>query len=93
MLTVAPNEAWIEGYEGLYSIDTHGNVWSHYGVKRKLKLHRSVYIEVSLRKDSIDKRYKVHRLIANAFIPNTNNLPQVNHKDGNKHNNNIENLE
>lgn len=96
MLTT--NEKWIKGYEGLYSVDTNGNIWSYHIVynkkeKRNLKLHIRDYITVSLRKDGKDKRYRVHRLVAEHFIPNPDNLPQVNHKDGNKHNNNINNLE
>lgn len=96
MLTI--NEKLIKGYEGLYSIDTNGNIWSYHTVynkkeKRNLKLHIRNYITVSLRKNGKDKRYKVHRLVAEHFIPNPDNLPQVNHKDGNKHNNNINNLE
>lgn len=96
MLTT--NEKWIRGYEGLYSVDTDGNIWSYHTVynkkeKRNLKLHIRDYITVSLRKDGKDKRYRVHRLVAEHFIPNPDNLPQVNHKDGNKYNNNINNLE
>lgn len=51
------------------------------------------YERVALFKMDRKKRYKVHRLVAMAFIPNPDNLPQVNHKDGNKRNNNVDNLE
>lgn len=51
------------------------------------------YAHLSLTKDGIAKRVWLHRLVAEAFIPNPDNLPQVNHKDGNKVNNNVENLE
>lgn len=51
------------------------------------------YKEVKLYKDGIYKIYKVHRLVAITFIPNPNNYPQINHKDENKANNNVENLE
>lgn len=51
------------------------------------------YAHVSLNKDGQSKRIWVHRLVASAFIANPNNLPQVNHKDGNKRNNKVENLE
>lgn len=48
---------------------------------------------VQLSKDGIRKRYYAHRLVAETFIPNPNNLPDVNHKDGNPFNNNVDNLE
>ena len=51
------------------------------------------YNRVHLCKNSISKTYKVHRLVAEAFIDNPDNLPQVNHKDENKLNNNVNNLE
>lgn len=51
------------------------------------------YICVSLIKNGKTKFTGLHRLVANAFIPNPENKPQVNHKDGNKHNNSIDNLE
>lgn len=51
------------------------------------------YLKVKLNKNSKSKWFLVHRLVAQAFIPNPENKPQVNHKDGNKFNNCVENLE
>lgn len=51
------------------------------------------YVMVTLKKDGKTSRYRIHRLVAKAFIPNPNNLPQVNHKDENKENNCMSNLE
>lgn len=51
------------------------------------------YLRVYLSKNGKRKHHKVHRLVARAFIPNPDNKPQVNHIDGNKHNNSITNLE
>lgn len=51
------------------------------------------YIKVSLNKNAKSKAYAVHRLIAGSFIPNPNNYPCINHKDENKQNNKLENLE
>ena len=84
----------IKGYEGLYAITTEGDVWS-YRNKKFLKLwtNRDGYLTVSLWKDGKGKNYKVHRLAAMAYIPNPENLPQVNHKDENKENNCLQNLE
>lgn len=54
---------------------------------------RNGYYSVDLCKNGIRKKHRIHRLVAEAFIPNPENLPQVNHKDGNKLNNNVDNLE
>lgn len=51
------------------------------------------YLNVKLSKDNIAKTISIHRLVAKAFIENPKNLEQVNHKDENKQNNNVENLE
>lgn len=51
------------------------------------------YCLVTLSKNGTQKNFQVHRLVALHFLPNPNNLPQVNHKDENKLNNNVENLE
>lgn len=51
------------------------------------------YLLVRFTKNGKKKKFRVHRLVAEAFIPNTNNLPQINHKDEDKANNHIDNLE
>ena len=90
----------IEEYEGLYKVSNSVRIISLPRVGtiktiRELKQHKNRYgyMYVTLHKGGKAKRYSVHQLIAKAFIPNPDNLPQVNHKDGNKENNTISNLE
>lgn len=95
------NEIWrnIEGYEGLYQVSNQGNVrslnYKQTGMVQVLKpgKHTRGYLLVTLYKDGKAKGCKVHRLVAQAFLPNPDNLPQVNHKDENPSNNRVENLE
>lgn len=77
-----------------YTIDTEGRVFS-LKTKRhlKYKVHRRGYYLVDLWKNNKGHTKKVHRLVAEAFIPNPQNKPAVNHKDGDKLNNNASNLE
>lgn len=84
----------IKGYEGKYAITSCGKVWS-YKSKRFLKTIKSQkgYERVYLRKDNSVKHPTIHKLVAAAYIPNPNNLPQINHKDENKENNSVNNLE
>ena len=89
-------EEWraVPGYEGLYEVSNIGNVRN---VRRNTLLRltktNNGYIRVGLCKNGIKTGFQVHRLVAQAFIPNPNNLPQVNHLDENKTNNNVDNLE
>ena len=77
----------VTGYEGLYEVSNEGNVKSLGNDKyRKEKIlkptaNSSGYLQVCLYKDGNRKHHHVHRLVANAFIDNPDNLPQVNHKD------------
>lgn len=89
----------IEGYEGLYQVSNLGNVKSLDNDKeRKDKILKPAklkngYLQVTLCKEGKRKIYKIHRLVAQTFIENPNNLPQINHKDEDKTNNHITNLE
>lgn len=77
-----------------YRIDEFGNVFNDKGHKLKVEITRNGYLRVSLSNDVVQhKRFLVHRLVAQTFIPNPDNLPQVNHIDENKTNNSVENLE
>ena len=89
----------IQGYEGLYKISNKGNVKSlgndrtrKERILKPTKNHKG-YLQVCLCKQGKIKRFLVHRLVASAFIENPNNYPQVNHKDEDKTNNNVTNLE
>jgi len=99
----------VAGYEGLYAVNEIGEVFSYEktspiglngGVVKRgghvLKtyaLKRTTHQRVILYKDGKRKQHFVHRLVAKAFIPNSNNLPFINHKDCNPENNHASNLE
>lgn len=83
----------IPGYEGLYAATSDGQIWSY---RRNIFLRptmRKGYLAVYLRKDGKGKSYYVHRLVGLAFIPNPQNLETIDHIDGNKLNNNADNLQ
>ncbi len=101
-------EIWkdVEGYEGLYQVSNLGNVkslkrkkWNGFNfietTEKILKTSKSYkgYLRTRLYKDGKSKCFPTHRIVAQAFIPNPNNKPQVNHIDGDKTNNKAENLE
>lgn len=84
----------IKNYEGLYAITSCGKVWSYRGQKfLKSRNNRYGYEYVVLCVGGERKTLVVHRLVAEAYIPNPLGLPQVNHKDENKNHNYINNLE
>ena len=89
-------EIWkdIVGYEGLYRVSNLGrvkNTITHNFLKNYL--HKSGYVRINIKKLQKNNNCRLHRLIARAFIPNPENKKTVNHIDGNKQNNSIENLE
>ena len=91
-------EIWhdIEGYEGLYQVSNKGHVKSlKWGKERILRpmINSSGYYHIGLYNDGVRKAFRLHRLVAEAFIPNPDNLPEINHRDENKKNNCVENLE
>lgn len=92
-------EIWndIKEYKGLYQISNFGRVKSFYNNKEgsilKPYMNNYGYMSVKLYKNKISKNFKIHKLVAETFIPNINNYPCINHKDENKQNNKVDNLE
>lgn len=89
----------VKGFEGIYEISSEGKVYSinfnrFCGRKlRKTWIRPDGYEQIFLNKNKTKKAYKVHRIVAIAFLPNPNNYKDVNHKNGNKKDNRVENLE
>ena len=85
----------IPGYEGLYKVSNTGKIFSVV-TNRQLSVIQKTdgYTCISLcDKDHNKKQYRIHQLVAKAFIPNPNNLPMINHKNEIKNDNRVENLE
>lgn len=85
----------IKGYEGLYQISDEGKVRriTAKGDTKPLKGKEGLYYTVSLCKNGNKKTYAIHRLVAEYFLDRPEGTTEVNHKDGDKHNNNVSNLE
>ena len=84
-------EIWkeIDGLEGLYEVSSHGRVRNIRTGRILAGYYNNGYKQIKLK----GKDYKIHRLVALAFLPNPDNLPQVNHIDERKDNNDVSNLE
>ena len=88
-------EIWkpIKDYEGLYWVSNLGKVKNKYNHILKPEYSNKGYACVQLRKEEKPRKHRVHILVAKVFIPNPDNLPEINHKDENKTNNAVSNLE
>lgn len=89
------NEVWkrVEGYTR-YEVSNYGRVRNFFTKEQKaLRKTKTGYMITDLKENGSKKTAYVHRLVAQAFIPNPNNKPQINHKDENKDNNFVSNLE
>jgi len=88
------NEIWknIAGFDGKYQVSTWGRVRSVNGILKPYVNHKG-YLKIGLMRNGMCHKRRVHRLVAQAFIPNHLGLPEVNHIDGNKQNNSVTNLE
>ena len=87
----------IPGYNGKYQVSNLGNVRSlqckEPRILQQFDRDKCGHKYVELCKDGVSKKFLIHRLVAEAFIPNPDNLPCINHKDKNPANNEVSNLE
>jgi hypothetical protein len=97
----------IPGFEGLYAVTPDGMVWSYskshitktgkrrwvHSGKWMSPVFRDGYWCINFTVRNVDRPFRINRLVAMTYIPNPDNKPEVNHKDGNKLNNNVDNLE
>ena len=102
---MSEGEIWrdITGYEGLYKVSDRGNIYSVRRLNSRGNkcggrvltptYNENGYLIVGLCKNGIKKSKRVHRLVAEAFVPNHNSYLEINHKDENKINNHVKNLE
>ena len=89
-------EVWLDvhGWENIYEVSSFGRIRNkETGHIKAFHITKFGYCRLTLYKGKLSKKYAVHRLVAEAFIPNPQNKPQVNHIDGNKQNNRVDNLE
>ena len=101
LISTRPQWKDIIGYENEYQINQFGEIRTlkdspklkKYNALKPQINKRNGYVYQMLYKNGKEKLLRVHRLVAMAFLSNPNNLPQVNHKDGNKQNNSVDNLE
>lgn len=103
MIDLNSNEKWIKDFEGRYTIDINGDIFSYLkGHKKKMaggvidnksRGYKTYKVTCLSKPDGGQYMLYNHRAVAEAFIPNPENKPSVNHKDGDKLNNRLENLE
>ena len=88
-------EVWkdIVGFEGLYQVSSEGRIRRNNGELKAARQTKNGYLITDLKRRGEKETHYVHRLVASAFIENVYGYPQINHKDENKANNNVENLE
>ncbi len=82
----------LKDFEGLYRINPQGEIWSNHSNKIMIPTNEKGYLRLRLTKNKIPKSYRIHRLLAIQYIPNPDNLPEIDHIDRNSLNNNLSNL-
>ena len=93
------HEQWrpVVGYEGLYEVSNYGRVKTLFKgvskIRKPVFTNKPGYFGVNLYKENVSRLIRIHVLVARAFVPNPENKPVVNHKDANKRNNQVSNLE